>query len=66
MEHAPPIIKNKGDIKITRRHGTSTSYIMIFLIVKNKKMRIIGKNGIASPINVFSLSILITRKTNKR
>lgn len=63
MENAPPIIKNKGDIKMIRRQGTSTSYIMKFLIVKNKKMRIIGKNGIASPINVFFLSILITLRT---
>lgn len=63
MENAPPIIKNKGDIKMIRRQGTSTSYVMKFLIVKNKKMRIIGKNGIASPINVFFLSILITLRT---
>jgi hypothetical protein len=63
MENAPPIIKNKGDIKMIRRQGTSTSYIMKFLIVINKKMRIIGKNGIASPINVFFLSILITLRT---
>jgi len=63
MENVPPIIKNKGDIKIIRSPGTSTSYVMKFLIVKIKKMRKIGKNGIASPINVFFLSILITLKS---
>jgi len=63
MENAPPIIKNKGDIKIIRSPGTSTSYIMKFLIVKIRKMRKIGKNGITSPINVFFLSILIPLRT---
>jgi hypothetical protein len=63
MENAPPIIKNKGDIKIMKSPGTSTSHIMIFLIVKTKKMRKIGRNGITSPSNVFFLGILITLRT---